>query len=165
MSLSISLLLASLLGLGLAAGVSGLLVRHLRRRGEAQARQQAFRLALARYALWVAALRSPLAAGPSAAAGEDREAAVAARAALLQLQSLQHLHLPRAEPEMARLRQADAALRDFLSRQQALLQHHAEAWLASDHEAQLARLALRLETAVEALEAAVLQATDGAAGP
>lgn len=161
MRLSTSLLLAAVLGLLLAALMSAWLVRHLRRQGQAQARREALHAALARYALWVAALRSPLLA-PSAGSEEaERDAALAAGQALLELQSLQLRHLPQAEPEMARLRQADAALRDFLASQQTLLQHHAEAWLASDHEARLARLALRLQAAVEALETALRQATEG----
>jgi len=150
-SLPLSLLLASLLGLLLAAVTSALLIRHQQRQGQTLRQQQAFQATLARYAVWVAALRSALGAG-GATTDMSEEAAQGAREALLRLQTLQERHFPWIEPDMARLRQSDAALRDFLSLQETLRLRHAEVWLASDHEARLAHLAENLEAALEALE-------------
>jgi len=152
-SLPLSLLLASLLGLLLAAVTSALLIRHQQRQGQALAQQKAFQATLARYAVWVAALRSALGAGDTST-DMTEEAAQGAQEALLRLQSLQERHFPSIEPDMARLRQSDAALREFLTLQETLRLRHAEAWLASDHEARLAHLAQKLEAALEALEEA-----------
>jgi hypothetical protein len=92
------------------------------------------------------------------------EAARGAQDALLRLQALQQRHFPALEPAMARLRQADAALREFLALQEHLLLHHAEVWLASGHEARLAQLAHGLEDAVEDLERALRQPQVDATG-
>lgn len=144
------------MGLLLAAVTSALLIRHQRRQGEALARQQTFQATLARYAVWAAALRSALAAGGVTAEMTD-DAVRGAQDALLRLQALQQHHFPALEPAMARLRQADAALREFQTHQENLRLHHAEAWLASGHEARLGDLARGLEDAVEALEIALRQ--------
>lgn len=156
-------MLASLLGLLLAALTSVLLIRHQHRQGQALAQQQTFQATLARYAVWVAAFRSALGAG-GVTADMTEEAACGAREALLRLQALQERHFPALEPDMARLRQADAALREFLVLQEDLRLRHAEAWLASGHEARLARLAQGLEAAVEALEGAIRQPLAAALG-
>ncbi len=155
-----SLMLALVPGIGLAAGLSLVLVRRLRRRVLRVSRQRAMREALARYRAWVTLLHGPLADEAESAASADDPTARASGQALAQAGQLQALHFPEAEPEIARLRQADAALRDFLRTQADLKQRHAEAWLESDHEARLARLCLRAEAALDALARAVAPATD-----
>ena len=162
-SLLLSLFLASLLGLLLAAVTSALLIRHQRRQSQALAQQQTFQATLARYAVWAAALRSALAAG-GVTTDMTEEAARGAQDALLRLQALQQRHFPALGPAMARLGQADAALREFLALQEHLRLHHAEAWLASGHEARLAQLARGLDDAVEALERALRQPQVDATG-
>ncbi len=131
--LSDSLLLALVPGIGLAAGLSLVLVRRLRHRMLTLARQRALREALARYGAWVALLHGPLAEEAQEAALPADPAAAASAQALAEAGQLQVLHFPQAEPELARLRQADASLREFLRTQADLKQRHAEAWLESDH--------------------------------
>lgn len=155
-----SLLLALVPGIGLAAGVSLVLVRRLRRRALALLRQRALRHALARYRAWFALLHGPLAEEADDAGGADDPAARASLQALEQAGQLQARHFPEAGPAITRLRRADAALREFLRAQAELKQRHPEAWLESDHEARLARLCLQAESALEALARAVGPATD-----
>ncbi len=155
-----SLLLALVPGVGIAAGLSLLLVRQLRRRMFTLMRQRAMRETLARYAAWVALLHGPLAEEAEEAASADDPEATASAQALAEAGQLQARHFPQAEPEIARLRQADVALREFLRTQADLKQRHAEAWLESDHEARLARLCLRAETAAQALARAVGPTSD-----
>ena len=155
-----SLLLALVPGIGLAAGLSLVLVRRLRRRALTLLRQRALRHALARYRAWFALLHGPLAEEADDAGGADDAAARASLQALAQADQLQARHFPEARPAITRLRQADAALRQFLRAQAELKQCHLEAWLESDHKARLARLCRQAETAAEALARAVGPSAD-----
>ncbi len=139
-------LVALLVGLLLAAVLSGVMVRRLQRRATRQARALRLLAALGRYAVWPAALRAPLA---------DEIPEAPTPALLAEVQALQARGFPQAEPQMARLRQADGALREFLQAQQALKLRDTEAWLESDHERRLDGLCERLQAAIEALTHAV----------
>ena len=152
-SSSLPYLVALLAGLLLAAVLSGLMVRRLRLQVMRQAHALRLLAALGRYAVWPAALRAPL--------GEDLPDAPS-RAALADVQALQGRHFPQVEPCMARLRQADAALRDFLHAQRSLKLSDAEAWLLSQHETRLDTLCQRVQSAIEALTHAVREAREPA---
>ena len=150
MSSPLPYLMALLVGLLLAAVLSGVMVRRLQLR--ATQRAQALRLlaALGRYAVWPAALRAPLGEGLA----EDLPEAPSP-ALLAEVQALQARSFPQAGPQMARLCEADAALREFLQAQQALKLRDTEDWLESDHELRLDGLCERLQAAIQALTHAV----------
>ncbi len=145
--------MALLVGLLLAAVLSGVMVRRVRLRVTQRSKALRLLAALGRYALWPAALRGPLAEDMPDDLGD-----APSRAALAEVQALQARGFPQAEPQMARLRQADAALREFLQTQQALKLRDTEAWLESDHEMRLDGLCERLQDAIEALTHAVREA-------
>ncbi|MFD0666910.1 hypothetical protein ACT80S_04260 [Ramlibacter sp. MAHUQ-53] len=135
------------LGLLLAAGLSAWLVarvgQHARREAQARGLLSALRL----YALWLAAQRSGL-------GGAVERASVAA--ALRRAQACAGPLGPRVARAVADLAQADDAIERLSHRQRSLRRDDPEAWLDSDHEAQLAALRQRQEAALQAAQALAL---------
>lgn len=132
------------LGLLLAAALSGWLVARLRHRLQHAAQARGLLAALRLYALWLAAQRSGL------AGAIERGPALAA---LRRAQALAGRLGPPLPAAMEQVLAGDAAIERFSRRQQALRWQDPEAWLDSDHEAQLGALWQRQEGALQALEA------------